>query len=140
MPNLSRQGYDFDDVTGRIIKAAIEVHKNLGPGFPEIIYQRALRFELEAAELAFLREEKVPVYYKGRVIGRRRVDFVIEDCMVEIKAKSAFEDRDFMQALSYVKASQFRLGLLLNFGAPRLEIKRLVNDHRTYQPEKHRDA
>jgi len=69
----------------------------------------------------------VPIIYKDRQIDTRRVDFVIEDVMVEIKAKSQVAPEDYVQALNYVKASSFELGLLLNFGAPRLQIKRLVN-------------
>jgi GxxExxY protein len=128
MSGNSDKGYNFDDVTGRIIGAAIEVHKTLGPGFQEVIYQRALAIELEAAGLDFQREPDVPIYYKGVELGVRRVDFIVLDCMVETKAKSAFLPEDFVQALNYVKAARFRLGLLLNFGAKQLEIKRLVND------------
>lgn len=130
----SSKGYDFGPLTEKIIGAAIEVHKGLGPGFQEVIYQRALELELQSLGLDFLREVDISVYYKGRDIGTRRVDFVIEDCLVEIKARSEFHDEDYIQALSYLKASGFRLGLLLNFGARKLEIKRLVNDHPSYHP------
>ena len=123
----STHGYDFDDATGAIIGCALEVHRTLGPGFREIMYQRALALELQAAGLEFEREVKVPIFYKGRQIDTRRVDFVVEDAMVEIKAKSEVAPEDYVQALNYVKASGFKVGLLLNFGAPRLQIKRLVN-------------
>ena len=123
----STKGYDFDDVTSRIIGACIEVHKNLGPGFQEVIYQRALVLELQACDLEFSREVNIPVHYKGKEIGKRRVDFVVEGCMVEIKAKSIFDEEDYIQALSYLKASGFRLGLLVNFGADKVDVRRLVN-------------
>jgi GxxExxY protein len=123
----STHGYDFDDATGAIIGCALEVHRTMGPGFREIVYQRALALELQAAGLEFEREVKVPIMYKGRQIDTRRADFVVEDVMVEVKATSQMAPEDFVQALNYVVASGFRLGLLLNFGASRLQVKRLVN-------------
>ena len=119
--------YPLSDVTARIIAAATEVHRTLGPGFREVIYQRALALELPRHGLEFGREVWIDVYYKGAKVGRKRVDFVIGEVMVEIKAKSALEDVDFVQALSYLKASGYKVGLLLNFGARRLQIKRLAN-------------
>ena len=77
--------------------------------------------------MEFEREVKIPIFYKGHRIDTRRADFVIEDVMVEIKAKSQVAPEDYVQALNYVKASNFRVGLLLNLGAERLQIKRLVN-------------
>jgi GxxExxY protein len=123
----STQGHDFDDASGAIIGCALEVHRTLGPGFREIVYQRALALELRAAGLEFEREVKVPIFYKGHRIDTRRADFVVDHVMVEIKARSEMAPEDYVQALNYVKASAFKLGLLLNFGAVRLQIKRLVN-------------
>ena len=123
----SRRGYDFGELTSRIIGACIEVHKTLGPGFQEVVYQRALVLELGAEGLEFSREVEMTILYKGQEIGKRRVDFVVEDCMVEIQAKSDFEERDYVQAISYLKASGFTLGLLVNFGAEKVEVRRLVN-------------
>ena len=123
--------YPLSSRTGAIIAAAREVHHTLGPGFREVIYQRALARELPAHGLEHSREVEIDVLYKGEKIGSRRVDFVIGDAtgdvMVEIKAKGALEDVDVVQALSYLKASGFPVGLLLNFGGRRLEIKRLAN-------------
>jgi len=119
--------YPLSDVTARIIAAAKEVYRVLGPGFREVIYQRALVLELPAHGLEFGREVWIDVYYKGKKVGRKRVDFIIDEVMVEIKAKSELEPVDFVQTLSYLKASGYKVGLLLNFGAPKLEIKRLVN-------------
>ncbi|MFQ3662625.1 MAG: GxxExxY protein [Chloroflexaceae bacterium] len=119
--------YAASATTALIIAAALEVHRTLGPGFQEIIYQRALALELPAHGIECEREVSIDVFYKGRHIGRRRVDFVAAGVMVELKAKAAIEDVDFVQALSYLKASGFKIGLLLNFGARRLEIRRLAN-------------
>ena len=125
--DYSVKGYDFNDGTNKIIQCAIEVHKTLGTGFQELVYHRALVLEFEAAGLNFSPEVKVPIYYKGKKIHTRRVDFVAGQVIVEIKAKSEFDPQDYVQALNYVKAANFKIGLLLNFGAPRLQIKRLVN-------------
>ena len=119
--------YPLSDVTARIIAAATEVHRELGPGFEEIIYQRALARELPAHGLEFSREVWVDIFYKGEKVGRKRVDFIIDQVMVEIKAKAELEAVDFVQTLSYLKASGYKVGLLLNFGSPKLGIKRLAN-------------
>jgi GxxExxY protein len=119
--------YPLSDVTARIIAAATEVHRALGPGFEEVIYQRALALELPAHDLDFSREVWMDVRYKGTQVGRKRVDFVIDEVMVEIKAKAVLEDVAFVQALSYLKASGYKVGLLINFGAGKLQIKRLAN-------------
>jgi GxxExxY protein len=123
--------YPLSALTGRIIAAAQEVHRVLGPGFEEVIYQRALAKELPAHSVDHTREVWIDVLYKGEKVGRKRVDFVIGDSsgdvMLEIKAKAGLEDADFVQALSYLKASGYQVGLLINFGARRLEIKRLAN-------------
>ena len=119
--------YPLSDVTARIIAAAKEVRRELGSGFEEVIYQRALARELPAHDLEFSREVWIDIHYKGEKVGRKRVDFIIDEVMVEIKAKAELEPVDFVQTLSYLKASGYKVGLLLNFGAQKLEIKRLAN-------------
>jgi GxxExxY protein len=119
--------YPLSDITARIISAATLVHRHLGPGFEEVIYQRALALELQAEGLEFSREVWIDVNYRDVNVGKKRVDFLIEGVMVEIKAHSELQDVHYVQALSYLKASGFRVGLLLNFGAPKLQIKRLAN-------------
>jgi len=119
--------YPHSELTSRIIAAAQEVHRTLGPGFEEVFYQRALSKELQAANLEHEREVWMTVYYKGEKLGRKRVDFVVEACMVETKAKSALEDAHYVQTLSYLKASGYEVGLLINFGGARLEVRRLIN-------------
>jgi len=119
--------YPLSEITARIIAAATQVHRNLGPGFEETIYQRALALELQAQRLDFSREVWIDIFYRGVKVGRKRVDFLIEGVMVEIKAHSELQDVQPVQALSYLKASGHKVGLLLNFGAPRLQIRRLAN-------------
>ena len=116
-----------DRQTEKVIGAAIDVHRILGPHFQELTYQRALAREFRERRLDFGREVWIPIYYRGRKLHVRRVDFVVEDRMVEIKAKVALEPRDFEQTLSYLKASSYKVALLLNFGAKKLEIKRIVD-------------
>jgi GxxExxY protein len=129
MPNQPyvKEEYPLSAVTGRIIATAQEVHRTLGPGFEEVFYQRAMALELPGHNQEFAREVWIDVHYKGRILGRKRVDFIIEGVMVEIKAKAALDDVDVVQTLSYLKASGCKVGLLLNFGGKTLEIKRLVN-------------
>ncbi|MBN1139609.1 MAG: GxxExxY protein [Anaerolineae bacterium] len=119
--------YPLSHVTARIIAAAKEVYGTLGPGFREVVYQRALALELPGHGLEFSREVWIDVYYKEVKIGRHRVDFVVDEVMVEIKAKAALEPVDFMQTLSYLRASGYKVGLLINLGGQKLEVKRVVN-------------
>lgn len=123
-----KKEYPQQELTSRIIEAAIEVHKILGPGFEEIFYQRALAKEIQSRNLEFCREESIPVTYKGEKPGTKRVDFIIEPCIVELKACEKIEPVHIIQALSYLKASGYKIGLLLNFGSKKLEIKRLINE------------
>jgi GxxExxY protein len=131
MQSYVDERYPLSALTGKVIKAAQVVHHELGPGFREVIYQRALARELPLHALVHEREVWIDVLYKGSRVGRKRVDFVIGDetgdIMLEIKAKGTLEEVDFVQALSYLKASGFRVGLLINFGSRRLEVKRLAN-------------
>lgn len=124
----STKGYNFDDETGRIIGAAFDVHNELGRGFQEVVYQRALSLELQAAGVEHEREVDIKVYYKGKHIDTRRVDFVVGDCIVEIKARRELLPEDFVQTLNYLKASSFRVALLINFGGEKVDTRRFVND------------
>ena len=119
--------YPLSDVTARIIAAAQEVHRQLGSGFEEFIYQRALSRELPTHNLDFSREAWIDVHYKGEQVGKKRVDFIIDQVMVEIKAKANLEPVDQVQTLSYLKASGYKIGLLINFGGTKLQIKRIAN-------------
>jgi len=106
----------------------MEVHKLLGNGFQEVIYQRALAKEMDLRHLSFSREFEMPVFYKGDQVGTRRVDFLIEEVIsVEIKALVKLEDVHLAQAINYLEAYNLEIGLLINFGAKSLEFRRLIN-------------
>lgn len=116
----------FSEITGEIIGAAMEVHRKMGRGFQEYIYQRALEKELKEKRLSVKAEHELPVYYKGEQIGLRRVDFLVNDIVcVEIKAVANLEDVHLAQAINYLEASGKEVGLLINFGAASLQFKRL---------------
>ena len=126
--------YKYSDITSQLINAAMEVHRILGTGFQEVIYQRAYEIELILKNLFnVLREVEMQVSYKGQVIGTRRVDFLINDLIsIEIKAVTKLEDVHLAQALNYLEAYNLEVGLLINFGANSLEFKRLYN--KKYKP------
>ena len=120
--------YPHSELTAKIIGAAMEVHKNLGNGFQEVIYQRALAIELDNTGLSFSREHEMQIEYKGREIGTRRVDFFIENkVMVEIKDLMNLENVHLAQAINYLETHNLQVGLLINFGARSLEFRRLLN-------------
>lgn len=117
------------DITEKIIGASFEVHKFLGNGFQEVIYQRALAWEFSQAGLVFAREIEQDIFYKNlhKPIGTRRADFVVEEkVLVEIKAVIELQDVHLAQALNYLKAYRLEVGLLINFGSKSLTFKRLV--------------
>ena len=103
-----KEEYLHSVTTSKVIGAAKEVHRILGPGFMEVVYQHSLALELPVYGLEFEREVWMDVMYKDRKVGKKRVDFVIEDVMVEIKAKGSIEEVDIIQTLSYLKALVFK--------------------------------
>ena len=104
----------------------MEVHKILGNGFQEVIYQRALAKEMILQGVDFSREHEMPIFYKKEQIGTRRVDFLIEEVIsVEIKALTKTEDVHLAQAINYLEAYNLEVGLLINFGAKSLEFKKI---------------
>jgi GxxExxY protein len=106
----------------------MEVHRILGNGFQEVIYQRALEKEMILHGLNFSREFEMPIYYKEEQIGTRRVDFLVNDVVsVELKAITQLEDVHLAQAINYLEAYNLEIGLLINFGAKSLQFKRLIN-------------
>jgi GxxExxY protein len=118
----------FADITEKIIGCAMKVHRELGSGFQEYIYQRALEIELKKALIKFIREYEMPIYYQGEKIGMRIVDFFVEDkIMIELKAVVDLTDVHLAQGLNYLEASGYEIGLLINFGAKSLQFKRLHN-------------
>lgn len=126
---MTQKEYKYSDITEKIIGASFEVHKFLGNGFQEVIYQRALAFELSKAGLDFQREIEQDIYYKDlqEPIGTRRADFVVEGkVLVEIKAIIQLEEVHLAQILNYLRAYKLEVGLLINFGSKSLTFKRLV--------------
>jgi GxxExxY protein len=116
------------ELSGRVIGAAVAVHRALGPGFLESIYEGALVEELRARGIAGVRQLPVDVTYRGAVVGRHRLDLLIEDrIVVELKAIASFAPIHEAILLSYLRAANQRLGLLLNFAAPKLQIQRVIN-------------
>jgi GxxExxY protein len=119
--------YPESELTSKIIGCAMEVHKLLGNGFQEVIYQRALDIEMKSQQLSFNREYEMEISYKNQSIGTRRVDFFVEGkVMVELKAIVQLEDVHLAQAINYLEAYNINLGLLINFGAKSLQFKRVM--------------
>ncbi len=120
--------YKFKEITEKIIGSSMRVHAALGNGFQEVIYQRALEIEMQETGLRFVRELNMPVYFKGRSIGERRVDFFVEEkIMVELKAIIQLENVHLAQAKNYLEAYNMQVGLLINFGSTSLQFKRIEN-------------
>lgn len=118
----------YEEITGKIIGAALQVHRVLGSGFQELIYQRALAIQMNLDGLYFLREKEMEIYYGAELIGTRRVDFFVENSiMVELKALTTLENIHLAQALNYCEAYNIEIGLLINFGAAKLDFKRVHN-------------
>lgn len=117
------------ELTHKIIGCAMKVHSKLGNGFPEAIYHTALQIEFSKANLVFVHEFEMPIYYDGIKIGQRRVDFLVENSVsVELKAVVRLEDVHLAQAKNYLEAYDLSTGLLINFGAMSLEFKRIFNN------------
>ena len=125
---MVQTNYKYKEITEKIIGAAMKVHAALGNGFQEVIYQRALEIEFEDSGLRFVRELSIPVHYKNKQIGERRVDFFVEDkILVELKAIIQLENVHLAQAKNYLEAYNMEVGLLINFGSISLQFKRLGN-------------
>lgn len=125
--------YKYSDITQKVIRAAMNVHSALGNGFYEGIYQRALAIEFELLGIGFRKEAPVQVFYKERLVGERRVDFLVEEKItVELKALTQLDNSHLNQGINYLEAFNFEIGLLINFGGNSLEWKRLFN--KKYRP------
>jgi GxxExxY protein len=126
---METEEYKFQKLTRDIIGCAMEVHKFLGNGFQEVIYQRAIAYELMKAGIEFDREIEQDIFYKElkEPIGTRRADFVVEGkVLVELKAMKQLEEVHWAQTLNYLKAYRLEVGLLINFGGKSLEWKRFI--------------
>ncbi len=123
-----KEKHEFDELSKKIIGAAIEVHRELGPGFLESIYERALKVELSEHGLYYICQKEIKIEYLGVEVGSHRLDLVVENkIVVELKAVKELTDIHFAQLRSYLKATGLKIGLLLNFAKPTLEIRRIVN-------------
>ena len=125
---MINEQYKYSDITSKIIKCSMTVHSELGNGFQEVNYQRALAIEMNLQGLDFSREHEMPVFYKNEQIGTRRVDFLVESVIaVELKAIVELQEVHLAQAINYLEAYDLEIGLLINFGAKSLQFKRLTN-------------
>jgi GxxExxY protein len=114
------------ETTDTIIAAAIAVHRELGPGFPEPIYEQALAVEFVLRGIAFIRQKPIPLFYRDHQIGEHRLDFLIENkIVVELKAIETLENVHFAIVRSYLKATGLADGLILNFSTMPLTVKRV---------------
>ncbi len=130
MENLVSSTQENDRITGEIIGAAIEVHRELGPGLLESIYEEALCIELSLRGINFVRQAEIDIVYKGRVLKGQRIDLIVEgEVIVELKSLSKLPDIAMAQTLSYLKAAGLKRGLIINFGEKRLidGVKRVSN-------------
>jgi GxxExxY protein len=128
MITMINEQYKYSELTSKIIGCAMTVHKTLGNGFQEVIYQRALEIEMRLAGISFTREHEMPIFYREEQIGTRRVDFLVEGIIsVELKAITKLEDVHLAQAINYLEAYNLEIGLLINFGETSLNFKRLTN-------------
>lgn len=127
MNAMINEKYPESELTGKVIGCCMEVHRTLGNGFQEVIYQRALAIEMNQNKISYSREHEMKIFYKGEDIGTRRVDFFIEGkIMLELKAIIRLEDVHLAQAINYLEAYNMDIGLLINFGARSLEFKRVI--------------
>ncbi|MGA8179882.1 MAG: GxxExxY protein [Desulfobacterales bacterium] len=120
--------HNFGKLSRKIIGAAIEVHRELGPGFLESIYEEALKVEFKEHEFNYVAQKEIKVKYLGVVVGIHRLDLLIENkIIIELEAVKELMDVHFAQLRSYLKATGLKVGLLFNFAKPTLEIRRVVN-------------
>jgi len=118
----------YPELSYKIMQTVFEVHNTLGPGFTEDVYEEATAYELETQQILLERQKPIQVIYKNKVVGTYRLDLIIEDKIVlELKAISTLNDLFKQQLLSYLKATNLHLGILVNFGAKRVEYVRIVN-------------
>ena len=121
----------YNDTTHKIIGCAMAVHNQMGNGFQEVIYQRALAIEFYKQDIAFEREVEMPIYYDEQSIGTRRVDFLVEkEILVELKAIVELNSNNYAQIINYLTAYKLPIGLLINFGEKKLKFKRFVKTYK----------
>ena len=131
--NADERGFEagpipLNELTERVIGCAFTVSNTLGCGFLEKIYENALAHEMRKARIIFQQQHPIKVFYDGVVVGDYVADFLVDHRLIlELKAVKAIEQNQIAQTINYLKAMNHQVGLILNFGKPRLEIKRLVH-------------
>ena len=125
---MAIQNLKHHELTEKIIGCAMKVHRHFGLGFPEIVYKRTLIIELEKIGLKLKQEIEKDIIYDDQLIYKRRLDLIVEDViLVELKAIKEVDNGDYNQILNYLGVFKLEVGLLINFGAPSLQFKRLIN-------------
>lgn len=120
-------GHEFEALSGKILEAGVAVHKALGPGFLESVYQKAMEVALQHRHLPHQQQKEIPIFFEDEEVGLHKLDLIVADeIIVELKAVKALDDIHYAQLKSYLKATGLHVGLLLNFNAPTLVIKRVV--------------
>jgi len=126
---MNADRHKLNEISKKIIGCSFQVHNTLGCGFLEKVYENALVIELRKTGLKVIQQAPIKVYYEGEVIGDYIADILVEEeIIVELKATKAIDEIHKAQLLNYLKATRLKLGLILNFGNSKLEIKRLVNE------------
>lgn len=119
--------YVYSEITDKIINLAIKVHKTLGPGFPERFYEKALMQEFAEDKIPYVAQKEIRVKYKNMLLGIQRLDLIVESkVIVELKVISEINEVNTAQVVSYLKAAEIKVGLILNFAKSKLEIKRII--------------
>lgn len=124
----------YKKLTEKIIGCSMKVHRKMGNGYNEYVYSKCLPIEIDRAGIKYKREFELPIYYDEFIITKKRVDFLVEEKIsVELKALTTLTNQNLAQALNYLEAQRLEIGLLINFGAPSLQFKRLINQYKLQQ-------
>lgn len=129
----------YSDITEKVVGCAMRVHQKMKNGYLESVYQNCLAIELDKAGVQYTKEVELPIYYEEVKVGKRRVDFLIEEkIVVELKAQVELTNAHLAQGLNYLETHNLEIGLLINFGAKSLQFRRLINERKLQQknPEK----
>ena len=126
---MIKKEYKYSEITSKVIGRAMKVHQKMRKGYQELIYHRCLLIEFKKENIIFQDEVELSIFYDGIEVGKRRVDFLIDNQVVlEIKAVSELNDTHLAQALNYLEGLNLEIGLLINFGSKSLEVKRIINN------------
>ncbi len=122
------QDLKYHELTEKIIGCAMKVHRYFGPGFPEIVYKRALMVEFEKIGLLYKQEVEKDIIYEGKLIYKRRLDLIVQNIvLLELKATKEVDNGDYNQIINYLRVFKMEVGLLCNFGTLSLQFKRFIH-------------